>query len=573
MGNTPKNYTRIPLICRYRSPPPNCPLLDMADEFPDDSLPPEAIYESRESLVAAINEWAAPRGYAFVVGRSRKSATGRVFVEYVCDRHSPPLTLGNIAIRRRRSARGTNCPFSIIAKESLDRTSWHVGHRAASCSYHNHSPSFDILSHPAHRSRSFTPAINEAIQTFVAAAARPRDIYNVVQGMTPDRINQMDLRNRITIAKRALHNGQSPTNALLSQLQDEGFIAKACYDENNHITAFLFAHKESLAYLSAFPDLLLLDCTYKTNRYNMPLLDIIGVDSCNKTFCVAFALLSGESELDFLWAIESLKSIYEDLYIQPPKVILTDCCKALINVVTSIFSCAVHLLCLWHANKAVQAHCHANIAIKAGEEVWRDFFQHWQRIIYSKDEASYEVNTKKFNKAFKSRFPQEVGYIYQQWLNPYRKRLVKAWVDQYTHFNTVVTSRVEGVHFLLKLEIKTSLLDLFDVWRSIQKVILKQLTHLRQLQSFENSHRAREINHSIFANIYGLVSHYALRQIEAQRQKIQQTPFPVCTGVFTRVTGLPCAHELQYHIKHSTAIAIDDIHTHWRLYSLQKLID
>jgi hypothetical protein len=55
-----------------------------------------------------------------------------------------------------------------------------------------------------------------------------------------------------------------------------------------------------LAYLQAYPDLLFLDCTYKTNKYGMPLLDIIGVDACQRSFCIAFAFLSGEAEEDYI---------------------------------------------------------------------------------------------------------------------------------------------------------------------------------------------------------------------------------------------------------------------------------
>lgn len=61
----------------------------------------------------------------------------------------------------------------------------------------------------------------------------------------------------------------------------------------------LFAHPKSLAYLQTYPDLLLLDYTYKTNKYGMPLLDIIGVDAYERSFYVAFTFLSSETEEDY----------------------------------------------------------------------------------------------------------------------------------------------------------------------------------------------------------------------------------------------------------------------------------
>ncbi|KAJ0130993.1 Uncharacterized protein HZ326_25909 [Fusarium oxysporum f. sp. albedinis] len=41
----------------------------------------------------------------------------------------------------------------------------------------------------------------------------------------------------------------------------------------------------------------------------MPLLDLIGVDSCQRSFCVAFAFLSGECEEDYFWALDRLQSV------------------------------------------------------------------------------------------------------------------------------------------------------------------------------------------------------------------------------------------------------------------------
>ena len=48
-------------------------------------------------------------------------------------------------------------------------------------------------------------------------------------------------------------------------------------DERGQITHLFFANSGSLDLLKAFPDVLLMDCTYKTNLYGMPLLVICGV--------------------------------------------------------------------------------------------------------------------------------------------------------------------------------------------------------------------------------------------------------------------------------------------------------
>ena len=57
---------------------------------------------------------------------------------------------------------------------------------------------------------------------------------------------------------------------------------------------------------------------------------------------------------------------------------------------------------------------------------------------------------------------QEVGYLRIYWFEPYKEQFVKVWVDRHLHFGNIVTSRVEGIHWLLKQHLKTSQFDLFD---------------------------------------------------------------------------------------------------------------
>ncbi len=46
-------------------------------------------------------------------------------------------------------------------------------------------------------------------------------------------------------------------------------------------------------------EVILMDCTYKTNRYKMPLLIIIEVIALNITFYVAFCFMKGENYSDY----------------------------------------------------------------------------------------------------------------------------------------------------------------------------------------------------------------------------------------------------------------------------------
>ena len=89
----------------------------------------------------------------------------------------------------------------------------------------------------------------------------------------------------------------------------------------------------------------------------MPLLNMIGVDASQRSFCIAFAFLSGDTEEDYTWALSRLKSLYEQHNTKFPFVILTDRCLAVMNAASALFPSSEMLPCDWHANKGVLSRC------------------------------------------------------------------------------------------------------------------------------------------------------------------------------------------------------------------------
>ena len=191
----------------------------------------------------------------------------------------------------------------------------------------------------------------------------------------------------------------------------------------------------------------------------MPLLDMIGVDAAQRSFCIAFAFLSGETEKDYTWALERLKTLYEQHGGIYPSVILTDRCLAAINAAAAIFPSTSTLICIWHANKAVLARCQP--AFPKAEE-WKEFYGFWHSIINSPTAEAYADRLAEFQEKYASEYIEEVGYIKSTWLIPFKEKLVRAWVDRLPHFGNTATSRVEGIHALLKSYLKRSTFDLFE---------------------------------------------------------------------------------------------------------------
>jgi hypothetical protein len=66
----------------------------------------------------------------------------------------------------------------------------------------------------------------------------------------------------------------------------------------------------SVSYLNQRSNILLLDCTYKTNKFDMLFLNILGVDNMGYSFSVGFCFLDQEVEENYDKAIRHLRSLF-----------------------------------------------------------------------------------------------------------------------------------------------------------------------------------------------------------------------------------------------------------------------
>jgi len=226
----------------------------------------------------------------------------------------------------------------------------------------------------------------------------------------------------------------------------------------------------SVQYLNRHPDILLFDCTYQTNKFDMPLLNIIGVDHHGNSRTVALCWLDQEAEKYYNEAIQHLVKLFKpEIW---PSVIATDCELALIQAITKHFPAfrTKRVLCFWHTAKCVTTNCKAFFSTM---ERW-EFDRGFRDVVYAKTPDQYEdiifelmaefhgndgnPHTVPPNATLEQQATilsydlerQAVAYILGQQLTLYSELLVHAWVNRFFHGETTVTSRLEGGHSVLK---------------------------------------------------------------------------------------------------------------------------
>ncbi|XP_052627760.1 uncharacterized protein LOC128125935 [Lactuca sativa] len=225
-----------------------------------------------------------------------------------------------------------------------------------------------------------------------------------------------------------------------------------------------FAHPRSLEIWRAFPHVLLMDATYKTNKYGMPLLEIVGVTPTNMTFSIAFVYMHEEKQSNYVWALDCLKSVMEGCML--PRVIVTDREMALMNAYTIIFPDAKGLLCRWHINNNIMKKC---------KSCWDVLYTSWTRLVNSETKEAYNKNLAQVEKTTNN-YPDAYSYLNKTWLTPHKEKFVSAWTDKFLNFGNHTTNRAESQHAKLKRYVETSRSDIAKSLKRIADVVESQYT-------------------------------------------------------------------------------------------------
>jgi hypothetical protein len=203
------------------------------------------------------------------------------------------------------------------------------------------------------------------------AGLKPSAILEALKKTNPDKTILATITTIYSARKKAqqqMLQGITPVMHLKQTLASSDFTTNSKINDNGKLTGLFFCHSRSVELLDSYHHILLLDCTYKTVKYKMPLLHIAGVTGANKTFSVAFCFIAEETQDFYEWALKSLLNIFKSNNIPLPKVILTDREQALINSLPVFAPECYHMLCTWHIQKNLVTNAAKTIKNKEEEK-------------------------------------------------------------------------------------------------------------------------------------------------------------------------------------------------------------
>jgi hypothetical protein len=183
----------------------------------------------------------------------------------------------------------------------------------------------------------------------------------------------------------------------LQNAKDENGEEKWNYDkrknkETGELTGLFFSHLRSGSMFMRYPEVIHIDATYKVNRFNMPLLSIVGTTGINTTFQIASIFLVGKHQNDYIWAMKCLRRMANEFGILV-NVIFIDDEPALALAIAQVFLEACQFYCIFHINQAVLAKIRKEYQEK-DEEYHESFLNDWQAVVRAKTEQVFEEKWK-----------------------------------------------------------------------------------------------------------------------------------------------------------------------------------
>ena len=225
------------------------------------------------------------------------------------------------------------------------------------------------------------------IKSLHASGVAPRFIVASILEQTPESlITLRDVYNEIARGRKERLGDLTPIEVLVMELQyDEEWAVHYCTDGDGHINLLFFAPQEAIELAQASPDVIFIDATYRTNRYNMPLIHFLAVTPIGRTASIAMCFIASESETMYRIAVSQFKDlVMGDARVE---VFLTDDDTSLRNALAVFYPHTPQLLCIWHVNKNVETKVNTTWKIsttsddanKANKELRREFMANWTK--------------------------------------------------------------------------------------------------------------------------------------------------------------------------------------------------
>lgn len=298
---------------------------------------------------------------------------------------------------------------------------------------------------------------------------------------------RVDIYNEQQRIRRVNLNSKTPIERAIKVIKEiDNYQSRYTVNANNYITNLFITRYEIVEIYKQHLDILLLDYTYKTNRYNIPLLNIYSVTSNNKNITLRYAFLKNEQAKGSIkQSLDYIRKMFNNFKILLPRIIVYDRAQSLINALnnpSSRFKGVPYLLCRQHQNKCVLAQLQKDSYSFKGT-----YRINGQRINVEGVTKAFKVYLKLINAKTKDEFNKLLQKLYN-YQDPYQRNFyyylnatqfvykdiyILAQTNRYLYFSNYITLRLEGAYASLKRQLQNSK---YNILTFVRRLKLQQAT-------------------------------------------------------------------------------------------------
>ena len=250
--------------------------------------------------------------------------------------------------RRNATSQRTQCPWKLNVACPKSSNIVKINSFVDS---HNHILTSNIQE-MASRFRKLTPEMLSDIKKYVIQGRMDSgSIYPLLMHDYPNHtIFKKDLYNAVYQFRLQNNPGDSDASLMLQMLlekkdSDPLWIVKPHLEPlSRKLNRLLWMSPQQRTIYESFHDVVFLDTTSNTNRFQMMLCVIVVIDNHFRSRIVASAIIEDETLDTFQWI---LMTLFGETGINP-RVIFTDSDPSLISAIKEIHPNTNHLLCIFH---------------------------------------------------------------------------------------------------------------------------------------------------------------------------------------------------------------------------------
>jgi hypothetical protein len=250
---------------------------------------------------------------------------------------------------------------------------------------HNHSLLSAAEMNKVDSLRDVSPEMERAVRAMAINGIRNMaNARRYLEDMLGVNIDRDVFHNLVGKTKRELGmvDNVDDFRQLLAWLQEEQrnrtAVARYHVDEEvgYEVDGVFYMSSDMAYHLDRNGVMLVMDTTFKTNRFHWPLLIVCGINEHWQTVVLAVALLHHQTTVAFSWALEQMRSAVSAEAWASIAAIITDGDDAMAAAITAQLPEAAHLRCRFH----LEMNLRHNLRQPLGEEI-DQFISRWKALI------------------------------------------------------------------------------------------------------------------------------------------------------------------------------------------------